>query len=178
MKPLKFFLEIRVIQDIDLKTSSIYLVQDAYIAKLVKNYQINTNLKASPTPLPFSENDMQPYQEDVDPKRVHTYRQKVRSVCYPAIITRPDIAKSASKLTEHLINPEPDHIAAVNHCIRYLYETKHLEIKFNASKDEELTNSAKSKHVFEASVDASFANEEGRRSAEGYTFKLFEGLID
>jgi hypothetical protein len=32
--------------------------------------------------------------------------------------------------------------------------------------------------VFEATADAAFANEEGRKSAEGYTFKLFGGLID
>jgi hypothetical protein len=34
------------------------------------------------------------------------------------------------------------------------------------------------KDVFEATADAAFANEEGRKSAEGYTFKLFGGLID
>jgi hypothetical protein len=85
-------------------------------------------------------------------------------------------------LAEHLINLELDHLTIVDHCIRYLYETKHSGIKFDASRDEEFTknqkNSANSKHVFEASVDASFVNEEGRRSIEGYTFKLFDDLID
>jgi hypothetical protein len=32
--------------------------------------------------------------------------------------------------------------------------------------------------VFETTVDASFANEEERRFAESYTFKLFDELID
>jgi hypothetical protein len=62
---------------------------------------------------------------------------------------------------------------AVNHCIRYLYKTKHLEIKFEVSKDEELTkqqnsaknqqNNAKSKHVFKSSINDSFVNEDDRR---------------
>jgi hypothetical protein len=34
------------------------------------------------------------------------------------------------------------------------------------------------KQVFETSIDAFFANEEGRRSDEDYTFKLFDDLID
>jgi hypothetical protein len=88
------------------------------------------------------------------------------------------MAKAASKLAEHLTNPRPDHLAAVDHCIRYLTGTKHLGIKFDASENEELSINTNSKHVFEATVDASFANENERRSAEGYTFKLFGGLID
>jgi hypothetical protein len=34
------------------------------------------------------------------------------------------------------------------------------------------------KHVFEATADASFANYPDRKSAEGYTFKFFGGMID
>ncbi len=173
MGPIKFFLGVRVIQT----TGSIYLVQDTYIDKLVKDYKINTNSKVPPTPLPIG--GIEPFDGDVDPNRMHEYRKKVRSVCYPAVISRPDIAKAASKLAEHLTNPGPNHLAAVDHLIRYLHGTKHLAIKFDASKGEELTeNQANGKHVFEATADAAFANEEGRKSAEGYTFKLFEGLID
>ncbi len=69
---------------------------------------------------------------------------------------------------------------AVNHCIKYLYKTKHLEIKLDVSKNEELTSQQNNadKHVFETLVDASFVNEEDRRSIENYTFKLFDDLID
>jgi hypothetical protein len=35
-----------------------------------------------------------------------------------------------------------------------------------------------SKHVFQATVNAFFANENDRRSIESYTFKLFDDLID
>ncbi len=123
------------------------------------------------------------YSEDVDQSRIHVYRQKIESVCYSAIITRPDITKIAFKLTEFLVNPGPYHLVAVDHCIRYLHATHYLTLKFDASGGEKLTvqvdNKPKSsKHVFEASVNASYANEKDRRSDEGYTFKLFDELID
>jgi hypothetical protein len=66
----------------------------------------------------------------------------------------------------------------VNHRIRYLYEAKHLEIKFDVLKNEKLTNNVKNKLVFETSVDTSFANKKDRRSIKNYTFKLFNDLID
>jgi hypothetical protein len=147
-------------------------MQDTYIDKLVKDYKINTNSKVSSIFLPIE--GIESFDEDVDPNRMHEYRKKMRSVCYPAVISRSDVVKAVSKLAEHLINPEPTHLAAVNHLIRYLYETKHLTIKFDVSRDEELI----AKNVFEATADAAFANEKERKSAEDYTFKLFEELID
>jgi hypothetical protein len=124
--------------------------------------------------------DIKSFDEDVDQSRIHEYRKKMRSVCYSAVISRSDIVKVVSKLAEHLINFESIYLAAVNHLIRYLYETKHLTIKFDVSKDEELieNNQANEKHVFEATADAAFANEKERRSVEDYIFKLFEELID
>ncbi len=178
IKLLKFFLETRVTKSIDF----VYLVQDAYIDKLMKNYQINTNLKASSISLSQVNDEITSFKRNVDTKRVHTYRQKVRLVCYSVIITRSNIDKSAFKLVKHLFNFEPDYMTAVNHCIRYLYKTKHLEIKFDVSRNKELSknqqNSANSKHVFETSIDALFVDEEDRRSIENYTFKLFDDLID
>jgi hypothetical protein len=123
--------------------------------------------------------DIKSFDEDVNQSRMHEYRKKMRSVCYSAVISRSDIAKVASKLTEHLINLESTHLAAVDHLIRYLYETKHLTIKFDVSENEELTeNQANEKHVFEATADAAFANEKERKLIEDYIFKLFEDLID
>ncbi len=168
MKSMKFFLKIRVIQSID----SIYLMQDIYIDKLIKNYKININSKASLISLSIE--DIESFDEDVDLNRMHEYRKKMRSVCYSAVISRSDIVKVVSKLTKHLINLESTHLIAVNHLIRYLYETKHLTIKFDVSKDEELT----AKNVFEATANAAFANEKERKSVEDYIFKLFEELID
>jgi hypothetical protein len=60
-----------------------------------------------------------------------------------------------------------------------MHSTRYLAIKFDVSESEELIIQIDSnKHVFETSVDASFANEEERRSDEDYIFKLFDKLID
>jgi hypothetical protein len=162
MRSIKFFLEIRVIQTID----SIYLMQDIYIDKLVKDYKININSKASHISLSIE--DIESFDEDVDLNRMHEYRKKMRSVCYLAVISRSDIVKVDSKLTEHLINLESTHLIAVNHLIRYLYDTRHLTIIFDVSKNE---------NVFEATADAAFANEKERKSAKEYIFKLLTILL-
>jgi hypothetical protein len=148
----------------------------------IKHSYININSKALSTFLSIE--DIESFDEDVDRSRMHEYREKIRSVCYSAVINRSDIVKVVSKLTEHLINSKSTHLAAVNHLIRYLYKTKHLTIKFDVSKNEELIadqaneNQANEKHVFEATADAAFANEKERKSAEEYTFKLLDDLID
>jgi hypothetical protein len=144
-------------------------MQDTYIDKLIKNYTIS-NFKASSTSLSIA--DIESFDEDVDQSRMHEYRKKMRSVCYSAVISRSDIVKVVLKLTEHLINSESTYLIAVNHLIKYLYETMHLIIKFDVSKNDD------SKQVFEATVDAAFANEQERKSVEDYIFKLFEELID
>jgi hypothetical protein len=143
-------------------------MQDIYIDKLIKNYKININSKASLTSLLIE--DIKSFDKDVDQSRMHEYRKKMRLVCYSAVISRSDIVKTVSKLAEHLINSESNHLAAVNHLIRHLYETKHLTIKFDVSRIE--------KQVFEATANATFANEKERKSIEKYTFKLFDDLID
>ncbi len=63
-----------------------------------------------------------------------------------------------------------------------MHSTRYLAIKFDVSKSGELIiqiNQINSnKPMFKTSVDASFANEEERRSDESYTFKLFDDLIN
>ncbi len=166
MRQVKFFLDVKIIQTIN----SIDLVQNIYIDKLVKNYKtdiINLNVSSTSLSMKFADTK---FNEDVDQNPMHEYRKKMRSVCYSAVISRSNIVKVASKLTKHLVNPRSNHLVAVNHLIKDLYQTKHLTIKFDVSKDE--------KHVFEATANAAFANEKERKSVEEYTFKLFDDLID
>jgi hypothetical protein len=113
------------------------------------------------------------FDEEVDHQRMHEYRQKVSSICYLATMIRSNIVKTASKLVEFLINSESDHLIAANHCIKYLQNTKYLKIKYIVIDEDELTIAIdKRKHVFEIIIDASFVNENDRKSAEKYAFKL------
>ncbi len=173
--------------------------------KLVKNYVINIEYKAMTL---LSYQSLMSYIDDVNQERVHIYRQKVESICYSVIITRSNIVKIASELARHFINSDSKHLKAADHCIKYLHVIKFLIIRYSNSKDEELSSQISSsnkemsnkemssisnsklnrktssnkenndKQIFERTVDAFFANDLDRKSAEEYIFKLFDEMID
>ncbi len=148
------------------------------------------------------------YIDEMNQKRIHVYRQKVKSICYFVIITRSNIIKAASELTRHFINFESKHLKTADHCIKYLHVIKFLVIRYANSKNEKLSNQISSsnkeksnkemsstlnsklnrktssnkknndKQIFERTIDAFFANDLDRRSAEEYIFKLFDDMID
>jgi hypothetical protein len=148
------------------------------------------------------------YIDDVNKERVHTYRQKVESICYSVIITRSNIIKIAFELTRHFINSDSKYLKAANHCIKYLHIIKFLIIHYTNSKNEKLNNQISSsnkeksnkemsstsnsklnkktssikknndKQIFESTANAFFANDLDRINAEEYIFKLFDDMID
>jgi hypothetical protein len=118
---LKLFLRVRVIQQLEM----IYLVQDVYAEKLIKKYEIFTNQKIFTS---LSYQSLISYSKDVDSDRIHEYRQKMRSICYFVIIIRSDMIKVAFKLAEFLTNLDLYHLITTDHCIRYMYSTRHLVI--------------------------------------------------
>ena len=123
-----------------------------------------------PAQIPMDTKELQPYKEKASPEAIHLYQQKVSSILYAAIITRPDAAKTASKLSEFMQNPSPRHHAAADQAITYLYGTKNLAIEFSAGDDEK---------VFIGASDAAYADDSlTRRSSEGYLFHLFGGAVD
>src|SRR6266700_262215 len=90
---------------------------------------------------------------------------------YTANITRPDIAKTASKLSKFSHNLLPIHDTAATKAIAYLYQTKTLAIKYS-KKD--IKN-----YIFARASDAAFGNNlVSRKSTKGYLFTLYRGLIN
>jgi hypothetical protein len=148
------------------------------------------------------------YIDEMNQKRIHVYRQKVKSICYFVIITRSNIIKVAFELTRHFINFDSKHLKAADHCIKYLHVIKFLIIRYSNSKNEKFSNQISSsnkektnkemsstsnsklnkktssnkenndKQIFEKTIDAFFANNLDRKSAEEYIFKLFDDMID
>ncbi|KAM4063625.1 reverse transcriptase (RNA-dependent DNA polymerase) [Hirsutella rhossiliensis] len=98
----KWFLGIHILRDRPHRT--IWLTQDSYIDKIAHKY-VPESLgpsKLPDTPMPSK------------PKEIHQYLQKVGSVLFSAISTRPDIA---------FANPDESHQRAVDRVILYLYGT-------------------------------------------------------
>jgi hypothetical protein len=177
LKEIKHFLEIKIIiQDENDDDRTVYLVQDAYVDKLMKEYEIKESAKMQ-TSL-SSPCTLIKYDEEIDQQRMYEYRQKMNLICYSATIIKSDIIKTINKLIKFLINSESDHLIAANHFMKYLQNIKYLRIKYITFDEDELTISVKSKHVFEVIVDVSFANENDKKSAEKYAFKLFDKLIN
>ncbi len=193
---LNFFLDVRILQEFD----TIWLIQNFYMNKLIKNYVINTEYKTTTL---LSYQSLMSYTDEMNQERVHVYRQKMKSICYSAIITRSNIVKAVSELARHFTNSDSKHLKAADHCIRYLHVIKFLIIRYSNSEDEELSSQISSsnkemsstpnsklnrktssnkenndKQIFEKTADAFFANDLDRKSAEEYTFKLFDDMID
>jgi hypothetical protein len=201
LNSLNFFLDVWILQKLD----TIWLIQNFYMNKLIKNYVINIEYKATTF---LSYQSLISYINEMNQKRVHVYRQKVKSICYFVIITRSNIIKAAFELTRHFTNFDTKHLKAANHCIKYLHVIKFLIIRYSNSKNEkfnsQISNSNKEKsnkrmsstsnsklnrktslnkknndkQIFERTTDAFFANNLDRKSVEEYIFKLFNDMID
>jgi hypothetical protein len=198
---LNFFLDVRILQKLD----TIWLIQDFYMNKLIKNYVINIEYKTTTF---LSYQSLMSYIDEMNQEKVHVYRQKVKSICYFVIIIQSNIIKIASESTRHFINFDSKHLKTANHCIKYLHVIKFLNIRYSNSKNEKFNNQIsssnkeksnkkmsstsnskwnkktssnkenKDKQIFEKTIDAFFANDHDRKNAEEYIFKLFDNMID
>jgi hypothetical protein len=196
LNSLNFFFDVRILQKFD----TIWLMQNFYMNKLIKNYVINIEYKVTTF---LSYQSLMSYIDEMNQKRVHVYRQKMKSICYSVIITRSNIIKIAFELARHFTNFDSKHLKATNHCIKYLHVIKFLIIRYSNSKNEKLNNQISSsnkemsstsnsklnrktssnkenndKQIFERTTDVFFANDLDRKNAEEYIFKLFDDMID
>ena len=79
---------------------------------MAEKYNVAAKDKPPKTPLPSTE--LVPYDGTATAQQVYAYQQRIGSLNFSAVITRPDISKSVSTLSKFLRNPSPVHIAAVN----------------------------------------------------------------
>lgn len=147
----QYFLGIRLIRDRE--NRSIFQVQDAYIDKIVKRFNLDTDCK--PTWSPMTVRELLKHSGTVSAAQIFSYQQKIGSINFVATTTRLDIAKTVSILPEHLQNPSSEHIEAANQCLRYLYTTKFYGLRYSGNSS--------SSHAFVAASDASFADDRDTR---------------
>ncbi|KID81271.1 polyprotein [Metarhizium guizhouense ARSEF 977] len=107
-------------------------------------------------------------------KSIEVYQQKIGSILFAAISTRPDIAFAVSRLARHNLNPSDIHHRAADRVIQYLYSTRSYAIRLGRNTQK----SNKPVEIFIGSSDASFAdNTEDRKSSQGYVLRLYGGPI-
>jgi hypothetical protein len=163
---LRWFLGIRIVRDRERRR--IWLSQDSYIENIAARFNLD-QLNGSPS-TPMTLEPLTPNNEIADQAFTHLYQRKVGSIIYAAVITRPDIARTAAILSTFLTNPSNTHMAAANRCIQYLYGTRQLGTMY----DGELSDGAE----LEIYTDASFADDpRDRKSSQGHLITLFGGPI-
>jgi len=156
---LQWFLGIAVYRDRRQKRA--WLSQASYIEKIVK---LADTSPSNETPMLKAE--LLPYQERASGKAVRSYQKKIGSLLYAAVTTRVDIAFAVSRLARFLTNPSPEHHAAADRVLHYLYRHRTLGLQLGGADD------------FLVATDASFAdNSLDRKSSQAYVMVLFGGVI-
>ncbi len=156
---LRWFLGIDVHRD--RARGLVWLAQTAYIEKIAKLAAPGRNHRT-----PMAMDELLPYTGIATRASTQLYQRKVGSLLYAEVVTRPDIAFAASRLARHNQNPGPEHHAAADRVLRYLYATRFLALQLGGGND---------LHV---ACNASFAdNTMDRKSSQGSIISLFGGLI-
>ncbi|OAQ57989.1 integrase, catalytic core [Purpureocillium lilacinum] len=162
----RWYLGIRVVRD--RPNRRIYLCQDAYIDKVARKFRLSDSKVRVPS-IPITTVPLTKHAGQASKDEIKAYQARVGSLMYVAVMTRPDISRAAAQLARFLTNPSPEHLAAANQCIRYLYTTRYLAIVYNGMHDGE---------ALVIASDASFADDvETRRSSQGYVMMLFNGPV-
>ena len=110
------------------------------------------------------------YDKTATKDQVYAYQQRIRSLIFAAITTRPNILFTMAKLAQFLTNPSPTYLYAANRVLSYLYYIKHLAIEFSQTN---------CNLIFLLSSDAIFTDDsKTRKSLFGFLIQLYRGLID
>jgi hypothetical protein len=165
MKDSEWFLAIRITRDREAR--KMWLSQESYWDMLAKQYDlVDPKVKT-----PLSVDKLIPYEGKATPREIHEYQKLMGSVLYPTIMTRPDLAKHASRLSEFTKNPSPIHREQIERVVSYGYNTRYLAIEYAAPRKDD-------KEVFIIASDAAFGDNADRTSSDGYVVKLYGGAID
>ncbi|RYP41367.1 hypothetical protein DL768_010500 [Monosporascus sp. mg162] len=127
---LVYFLKMRILRD--RKAKKLWLMQDTYWEKIYSRFELS-KFKKRHFKVPKWK-DLKEYEGEAPAASKKLYLEKVGSLLYKAVTTRPDIAKAASHLSRYSKNPSPIHLDAVNKALLHGYHTRYLAIQYG--KDE------------------------------------------
>jgi hypothetical protein len=140
------------------------ITQTAYIDQVLQRYGM-ADCKPVATPM---EGVSTRLGNEGDPDKL--YMSVVGSLLYAAMVTRPDIMFTVTKLGTHLQASGEEHWAAAKRLLRYLKGTRELGIKF--------TSEGKSKPETFGYCDADWGGDlDTRRSTTAYVFMLTGGSV-
>jgi len=162
MGPVTYYLGIRVVRDEN--ASSISLIQDTYVRKLLTQYGMD-NSKPMETPMePHLHQKIDLGQTDLH--LIDRYQSIVGSLLFLAVQTRPDLAFAVGWLARYCHKPTRQHWSATKRVLRYLQGSANRGITYSRTGD------------LQAYSDASYAEDPiDRKSTSAYIFMLGGGPI-
>jgi len=112
------------------------------------------------TPLPTEKIEANDYESTA--ANVHLYQQEIGSINFATTMTRIDTAFATTALSRYITNPSDTHLALANRVLGYLEATKTYAQEYNTS----------SQLTLRVLSDASFADDIGRKSSQGFIIML------
>jgi Reverse transcriptase (RNA-dependent DNA polymerase) len=132
----KFMLGMRITRDRPART--IQLDQELYITKALEKFGLD-QCKTAPTPAAQASSKGSPLEDregaNSQPTDLKLYQEKVGTLLYAAISTRPDIAFAVNKLAQCMQAPTVAQAKACDRVLRYLAGTKSTGLLFGRNSD-------------------------------------------
>ena len=139
----KFMLGMRITRDRGART--IMLDQELYITKALEKFGLE-QCKPARTPGAHSSHTRSPVEDREGmqnrPTDLKVYQEKVGTLLYAAISTRPDIAFDVNRLTQHMQAPTVADAQACDRVFRFLAGTKNYGLLFGRNGSDALAVSA------------------------------------
>lgn len=166
----KFMLGMRIRRDRSART--ITLDQELYVTKALEKFGLDQS-KPTRTPGPCSSHDDQVLDQAVASHEklvdLKLFQEKVGTLLYAAISTRPDIGFAVNKLTQRMQSPTVDDMKTCDRVFRYLAGTKTHGLLFGRSRRNTSATSSNSSIVVSAWADSDWAGDpEDRKSISGW----------
>ena len=154
----------------DAESHSVSISQRDYIENLAVKFNVqNAKPVKSPIPLGINFSAINPPSTKEEKKDTENlpYRELIGSLMFAATVSRPDIAYSVNKLTQHSSNLSPAHWNLTKRVLQYLYSTKDQVLHLGGEN-----------LCLHAYSDTDFAGDSNdRRSTGGYAIFLGAGAI-
>jgi hypothetical protein len=109
--------------------------------------------------------------EEDNSERVTSYRSKVCSLMYAAVLSRPDLAYATNVTARFMCDPANQHEEAVNRITQYAHNTMNKYIEYRTPTDATLVNQ------LVCYVDTSHADSDDLRTTLGYVVYLNGGPV-
>ena len=165
----KFMLGMRIKRDRAART--ITLDQELYVTKALEKFGL-AQCAQTRTPGASSHDDLETTKEMEQLMDLKSYQEKVGTLLYAAISTRPDIAYAVNRLTQRMSGPRVCDARACDRVFRYLAGTRTLGLLYGRQREETKKNETRSVAV-DAYADSDWASDKfDRKSVTGWIARL------